>query len=101
MTVVAGTSTGNPARSTDSRATLSPCDASGIAQPQITSSMSLGDDTGPTDGSLEHFGREIDGVNVGERAVLLPAPDGGADGGDDNGVVRRHDMRVSCVKLMA
>src|SRR4029450_10738780 len=42
LTVVAGTSTGKPARSTDSRATFNPCDASGMAQPQITSSISLG-----------------------------------------------------------
>jgi hypothetical protein len=38
LTVCAGTSTGSPARSAERRATLRPCDASGIAHPHATSS---------------------------------------------------------------
>src|SRR5215831_6638179 len=40
--VAAGTLTGSPARSHASRATLSPCVASGIAHPQYTSSIAAG-----------------------------------------------------------
>jgi hypothetical protein len=39
FTVMAETSTGNPARSTARRAWFNPCPASGMAQPQITSSI--------------------------------------------------------------
>src|SRR5213080_4551156 len=42
LIVADGTSTGNPARSDASRATLSPCDASGIAHPQKMSSIVVG-----------------------------------------------------------
>ena len=42
LIVSAETSTGNPARSDAIRATFIPCSASGVAQPRITSSISLG-----------------------------------------------------------
>ena len=41
LMVIAETSTGNPARSAAMRATFIPCSASGMAQPRITSSISL------------------------------------------------------------
>jgi hypothetical protein len=40
LTVIAGLSTGRPARRLAMRATFMPCSASGIAQPRITSSIS-------------------------------------------------------------
>src|SRR5690348_6876500 len=46
LIVIADASTGNPARSDAIRATFMPCSASGIAQPRITSSISLGSSCG-------------------------------------------------------
>src|SRR5262249_15574866 len=46
LMVSAETSTGNPARSEAMRATFIPCSASGMAQPRITSSISLGSSCG-------------------------------------------------------
>ncbi len=42
LTVTADADTGTPARRLAIRATFSPCSASGIAQPRITSSISAG-----------------------------------------------------------
>ena len=42
LIVIAAQVTGRPARRDATRATLFPCSASGIAQPRITSSISLG-----------------------------------------------------------
>src|ERR1700756_4967591 len=42
LIVIADDSTGKPARRDEIRATLIPCSASGIAQPRITYSISLG-----------------------------------------------------------
>jgi len=44
--VTADTSTGKPARSDAMRATFIPCSPSGMAQPRITSSISLGSSCG-------------------------------------------------------
>ena len=44
--VIAGTSTGMPARRAALRATFSPCSPSGIAQPMMMSSMVLGSSSG-------------------------------------------------------
>ena len=44
--VIAETSTGNPARKEAMRATFIPCSASGMAQPRMTSSISLGSSCG-------------------------------------------------------
>ena len=46
LTVCAGTSTGKPARRLAIRATFIPCSASGIAQPMMTSSISLASTAG-------------------------------------------------------
>ena len=55
LMVMAETSTGRPARSDAMRATFMPCSASGMAQPRMTSSISLGS-------SLRHaLQRALDG----------------------------------------
>src|SRR5215468_8926016 len=46
FTVIAEVSTGKPARNAAMRATFMPCSASGMAQPRITSSISLGSRAG-------------------------------------------------------
>ena len=46
LIVTADTSTGSPARSEAMRATFIPCSPSGIAQPRMTSSISLGSSCG-------------------------------------------------------
>ena len=46
LMVIAEISTGRPARSDAMRATFMPCSASGMAQPRMTSSISLGSTCG-------------------------------------------------------
>ena len=78
LIVAAGTSTGSRPAGAASRATFSPCAASGIAHPHSTSSIDAGIDARTLYRLLHDARREVDGVHGGERAVGLPSRDGGA-----------------------
>ena len=95
LIVCAGTSTGSPARSAESRATLSPCDASGIAQPHATSSTIAALDAGAVERLLHHERGQLDGMRRGERSILLALGHRGADGRNDHDVVGLSGLGLS------
>ena len=71
--MTADADTGTPARRLAMRATFSPCSASGIAQPRITSSISDGVDARRTPQRLgDDRGRELVGPRAAQRAVAAP-----------------------------
>ncbi len=83
LMVTADAATGTPARRLAMRATFSPCSASGIAQPRITSSISAGSTPGARRSASAMTAAAISsGRTVLQRAVRRLA-DGGPRGGDD------------------
>ena len=87
LTVTADASTGIPARRLAMRATLSPCSASGIAQPRITSSISA---AATPAARLKPSRMTIGGELVGTRRSKRPAWRL-----SDRRAHRRDDQRVS------
>ena len=95
LMVTADACTGTPARRLAMRATFSPCSASGIAQPRITSSISSGVDAGRAPQRFaDDGGRHLVGPDRAQGAVRRLA-DGGAGGGNDYRVV--HEKSVEQV----
>ena len=66
------------------RAMLKPCSPSGMAQPRMTSSISLVEAGDAGEGSVDGEGGEIVGAR-GAQGALWGFADGRADGADDNG----------------
>ena len=85
LTVMPPTLLGRPASTAPMRATFRPCCASGIAQPQITSSMALRvEPRHLRQRGAQRGGQQVVRPGVAEVAAVR-APDGRARGGDDVG----------------
>ena len=83
LMVMAEISTGRPARSEAMRATFMPCSASGMAQPRMTSSISLGSSLRHAlERALDGHGGQIVGTG-GAQGSFVGFADRGANGTDD------------------
>ena len=88
MVTAPATLSGRPASSTPMRATFMPCSPSGMAQPTMTSPMSV-DGSKPGhlgDGALQHMRQHVVGTGIAKNFFRSHA-DRGAGGGDDVGVL--------------
>ncbi len=90
LIVTAEALTGTPARRLAMRATFSPCSASGIAHPRITSSISEGSIPGARrNASTITVAASSSGL-VPRRVPFGALPVGGADSGNNHGIL--HDV---------
>ena len=97
LTVMPPTLLGRPASTAPMRATFRPCCASGIAQPQITSSMACGSSPGTcASADAQRGGQQVVGPGVAEVAAVR-APDRRARGGDDVGFLDLFHGMLLCM----